>query len=286
MKNLGSHFRLNKRERSGVFFLLLLLIGIQLGFLGLQYFVPEKEASFQLDKTQQKTWDSLIAQAQLSKNSPNYPFNPNYLSDYKAYELGLSLEEIDRLITFRSQGKFVNSAQEFQDITLISDSLLQVLKPQFKFPSWVQKSRKPSEASENTGAPPEIRALNSATAQELQIIHGIGAVLSDRIIKFRDRLGGFLVNEQVYDVYGLDSLVAKDLLKQFQVKIPPTIKKININTASTEELASLLYIKYKVAENIVYYREQNGAFTSFDDLFNVPEFPINKIGNIALYLSY
>ncbi len=53
-----------------------------------------------------------------------YPFNPNYMTDYKGYTLGLSTAELDRLFVFRKKGNFVNSAKDFQTVTQVSDSLL------------------------------------------------------------------------------------------------------------------------------------------------------------------
>lgn len=44
--------------------------------------------------------------------------------------------------------------------------------------------------------------INAATAEDFKTINGIGEKLSARIVKFRDRLGGFLTSEQLYDVYG------------------------------------------------------------------------------------
>ena len=52
-------------------------------------------------------------------------------SDFKGYRLGMSIEEIDRLHKFREQGKFVNSIKRFQEITQVSDSLLNIIAPYF-----------------------------------------------------------------------------------------------------------------------------------------------------------
>ena len=64
-----------------------------------------------------------------------YPFNPNYISDYKGYQLGMNVDEIDRLLAHREQSLYVNSAKEFQTITKISDSLLQKISSFFNFPN-------------------------------------------------------------------------------------------------------------------------------------------------------
>ena len=45
--------------------------------------------------------------------------------------------------------------------------------------------------------------------------------------------------------------------------------KVNINTASVEELATLKSVGAKTAERIVAYRETNGPFNSVDELTNV-----------------
>lgn len=50
----------------------------------------------------------------------------------------MSVEQIDRLLAYRKQGKFANSPKEFQQVTGISDSLLNAISPYFKFPDWVK----------------------------------------------------------------------------------------------------------------------------------------------------
>jgi hypothetical protein len=52
-----------------------------------------------------------------------YPFNPNFITDFKGYKLGMSVQEID-LLEYRKGNKYVNSPKEFQAVTQVSDSLL------------------------------------------------------------------------------------------------------------------------------------------------------------------
>ena len=49
--------------------------------------------------------------------------------------------------------------------------------------------------------------LNQASSEEWAELPGIGPVLSRRIVKFRDALGGFASLNQLHHVYGLDSAV-------------------------------------------------------------------------------
>ncbi|SDR04147.1 ComEA family DNA-binding protein [Flagellimonas zhangzhouensis] len=279
-----SHFRFNKQERSGIFFLLLILVGFQIGYFYLKSKPFSGPTHFALNEVEQGQLDSLRAQL-IVEEEKIFPFNPNYILDYKGYTLGMSPEELDRLHTYREQGKFVNSVEEFQQITHISDSLLELISPSFKFPQW-----KNSQASSQKKSAPNkttviIKDLNKATAEELESVYGIGATLSKRIIKFRDRLGGFLVNEQLYDVYGLQPEVVEKTLRNFQVKMVPNVNKINLNKADVSQLSQLIYIPKSLAYTIIEYRNLKGAFTSFQELGNVDGFPAEKLDRIALYLS-
>jgi competence ComEA-like helix-hairpin-helix protein len=116
-------------------------------------------------------------------------------------------------------------------------------------------------------------------------ISGIGPKLSARIVKFRDRLGGFLVEEQLYDVYELEAEVVKRTLERFKVETVPKVEKIAINTASAQELSKLVYISFDLAREIVAYRNQNGPFSDLDDLSNVTSFPEERFERIKLYLT-
>ncbi|WP_422083960.1 ComEA family DNA-binding protein [Ulvibacterium sp.] len=293
MKDFKSHFKFNKRERSGIFFLLFVILILQIGYVIFLYFpMAEYEVAFSEDTELQAKIDSL-KQKSLPKDSLRiYPFNPNFISDYKGYTLGMSIDEIDRLHAFRGQNQYVGSPQEFQKVTLISDSLLALISPYFKFPEWARKTgdksvgrKKVVKKSENGQNSIRIKDLNKATIEELQSIHGIGDKLSRRIVKFRDRLGGFLVNEQLYDVYGLEPHVVKMALKNFRVIEKPDIQKININTASLEEMAQLVYFRKEIAQRIMEYRSLNGGISSFDELTKIEDFPSDKIERIKLYLT-
>ncbi len=290
LKKIKSHFKFNKRERSGIFFLLLTIIVLQVIYYTVKYQTPYENGGIVFfDSIQQATIDSLKQVSAQKDSIKIYPFNPNFITDYKGYILGMAPIEIDRLHVFRETGSYVNSAIQFQGVTKISDSLLKVLSPFFRFPEWTQNQGNTPKANQNSGAYAKIatvRDLNSISAEDLKIINGIGDKLSTRIIKFRDRLGGFLINEQLYDVYGLKVEVADRALKRFQVLNRPQIKTIDINAASISEISELVYIPYKVADKIIEFREHNGRINSIDELKLIEGFPTDKLDRIALYLSF
>jgi DNA uptake protein ComE-like DNA-binding protein len=280
---MRSHLRFTKQEKRGIFFLLLIITGLQSGY----YFfttqsIQKVSAQLSVDSLAIRYIDSVKRLNLREKELVIRAFNPNYIDDYKGYLLGLSPDELDRLYAFRKKGSYANSPKEFQEVTRVSDSLLAQISPYFKFPQFIKRPAKGKVASATKEV---VSDLNLATEESLQRISGIGPVLSKRIIAFRNSLGGFLVTEQLFDVYGLKPEVAKRAMKVFKVLSIPEIKKIPLNTATTQELASLVYINRQLAERIVQYRNSLGGFDSIAQLTKIEDFPADRIGRIRLYLS-
>lgn len=218
-----------------------------------------------------------------------YPFNPNFITDFKGYKLGMSVAEIDRLLAFRKQNKFVNSAEEFQQVTKVSDSLLKAISPYFKFPDWVKNKKSYSNFYEKKDfSKPEKKFfldINLASQEDLIKVYGIGEGLSKRILEQKEKFGAFVSMEQMNDIWGLSPEVIENLNKSFYVKNTSAIKKININSASIKELSQFPFFKYNLAKEIVTYRTMNGD-VKIEDLTKIKGFPVEKLKIIALYLEF
>jgi len=197
--------------------------------------------------------------------------------------LGMSTDEIDNLLDFRKTGRFVNSAAEFQKVTKVSDSLLKQISPYFKFPEWVSKSKKIKEQKKAEKI--IIRDLNTATESDLKEINGVGEKLAKRIIAYRKLLGGFTFDEQIYEVYYLDTDVADKVLNKFKVLEKPVIKQVNINDATFKEVLHLPYIDYKLTKKIFNYRDDVDELKNLEELKKIDSFPLDKFDRIALYLT-
>jgi len=108
--------------------------------------------------------------------------------------------------------------------------------------------------------------------------------LASRIVTFRDKLGGFYSIEQVGETYGLpDSTFQK--IKQYLKLDNPSVKKININTATVDELKAHPYIKFSLANPIVAYRNEHGSFSKIEDIKKVMAVTDEIYKKIAPYLS-
>jgi len=293
MKIFKSHFWYTKSQRNGVLFLIVLIFGLQ----GVYFFVD-----FSSDKVIdvntpeivafEKQIDSLRIVKLEDRKPKLYPFNPNYISDYKGYRLGMSLEEIDRLHEFRKQNKYINTVADFKKVTKINDSLLKVIAPYFKFPDWVieqQKNKKQQNlfvVKEKTFKKNEISTsdINLATAKDFATIKGVGEKLSIRIINYRKKLQGFSYSDQLHEVWDLDPEIVEELLKVFTLKQKPYIKKVNVNTASFKEVLRNPYIDYNLCKKIFEYKDEVAELQNISELKNIEGFPIDEYNRIVLYL--
>jgi competence ComEA-like helix-hairpin-helix protein len=272
--------------------LLILIVVLQTIYFFVDFRSPIKTNS------EKDTWLSVQSEIDSLKELAKYegtrlyPFNPNYISDYKGYKLGMSVQEIDRLLAYRKQNKFVNSADEFQKVTGISDSLLKTMVSYFKFPDWVNEKRKSNSISIYKtpvfATSEKLIALdiNTASLDDFIKVYGIGEVIAQRILSYRETLGSFVAMEQLNEVWGLSPEVLVNLNKRFKVKSLLGIKKVNINNATIKELSQFPYFKYALAKQIVIYRSMNGPIVETTDLTKIKGMPNDKIKIIALYLDF
>ena len=289
---MKSYFQFSNKQRSGIFLLLVIIVIAQYVYAFVDFSKDDIPENSEELNTFRNELDSL-RQVQLENNKPKiYPFNPNYITDYKGYTLGMSNKEIDRLLQFRASNQWVNSALQFQQVTKVSDSLLAKSSPYFKFPDWVTnprpKDNRYNNSFSNTKVPKTYAQkidLNKATAAQLQKVYGVGEKLSERIIKYRNKhKGGFIADIELSEVWGLTPEVIENIKNDFTVKSPRAIIKFNLNTATRDQLVTIKYIDYEVANSIIEERVLRDGFKSLEELTKVEDFPVNKIEIIKLYL--
>lgn len=280
MKPRPNFFRISKTQQKGLILLISILIGVEILLFFTTHNTPNLNTNGSSDwKVFQAQIDSLKNIQKQKDTLKIYPFNPNYITSYRGYVLGLSPQEIQRMMDYRKQNKFVNSPREFQKITQISDSLLQVVSPYLKFPKWTSKPKK-----QYTTKPLIKKSLNEATAEDLKKVYGIGSVLADRIIQFRNVIGGFIVTDQLRDVYGLEDATIINVLTNFEIKHTPKHQRLNINTASIDELNTAPYITYSIAREIVIFRTKKGKINAFEEIDHLDGITPKIRKRIPLYL--
>jgi len=292
--NFKSHFKFSNQQRNGIFLLLLLIIIIQLFIhFGSEYVFKTEVVSTENNKELLAFINQIdsLKQVEVENRKPKiYPFNPNFITDYKGYTLGMSQDEINRLLEFRKQDQWINSTTQFQKVTKVSDSLLNQISPYFKFPDWVTNP-KPKKYTQNFSAKAREKTseqkidINIATASQLQKVYGVGEALSVRIIKHRTKINGFYDLIELTEVYGLSPEVIDNIKQHFDIKTPRLVNKISLNKATRDQLVTIKYIDYEVAYSIIEQRTLRDGFSSIEDLKKVKGFPLKKFDIIKLSLQ-
>lgn len=292
MNKLKSYFLFSREHRSGIFFLFIIILLVQLG-----YFLFKNNFDSVQDISKDKAWLSIqneidsLKNIKVTRKDTIYPFNPNYITDYKGYKLGMTIDEIDRLHAYRKKGKFVNSAQEFQQVTQVSNAFLAKISPYFKFPDWVKNKNSGTSEKFHKFLPKEKvkivqKDINTASKEDLIAVYGIGEKLADKILQEKEKFGGFVSMEQLQFIWGISAEAIVDLEKRFAVKSQNGVIKIAINDLSQKELAKFPYFNYALAKEIVVYRTMNNGIKNIDDLTKIKGMPNEKINIIALYLDF
>ena len=205
--------------------------------------------------------DSLLTITASATTPKLHPFHPNFLTDYRAYRLGLPTTVVDCVRAYHTAGKWIANRSVFQKVTGVSDSSYERIAPHLKYPPSRTKL-KPSVLT-----PIAKKDINRATTLELQKIRGIGPVLSERIVIYRDRIQAFSSMEQLAEVYGLSDNVRQQLTLHFEIQPPLPIIPLAFEEASLERLTALSYMSYKQARWLVAQRTQQPE-ASLDELLN------------------
>jgi len=140
-----------------------------------------------------------------------------------------------------------------------------------------------------------ILELNSADTTELKLIRGIGSSMAKRIVKYRERLGGYsdvrqLLDDELYmDQYGHSIRsrysLSDSILPAFTVCID-SIRPIAVNHASVERLQAHPYISHSLAKEIYTLRREQVKIKNIDELRVLPHMNDSLIQRLAPYLEF
>lgn len=298
---LSGYFSFNKRERRGIIALItLVLFFILLPFL-FPLFIKQKKydhSRFEKDIAQLQVSDSSSDDSGESNDDNRYSahnlpeqrhydnvssaelfyFDPNTLSEDGWRKLGIRDKTIATIQKYLSKGGRFYKPGDIQKIWGIRKEDAERLIPYIQiksnsdagFKKEYYTNNDPTFAYNKKNATfiPQTIDINSADTAAFIALPGIGSKLANRIISFRNKLGGFYKVEQVAETFGLsDSTFQK--IKPRLILSGPSVKQININTATIDELKAHPYIRYYVGNAIIQYRNQHGDFLSVNDIKNV-----------------
>src|SRR5690606_28688373 len=227
-----------------------------------------------------------------------FEFNPNYISFDSLLLLGIRSDIARRIVNYRNAGGSFEVKKDLQKIYGLSSEQYEKLSnlmslPEERLPKHRNEYRISDNKFESENPEPvhtgekvaSLFDINSADTSQLKRIYGIGTVLSARIIKYRDLLGGFVKKEQLKEVYGIKEEVYGALAEQSFIADNYIPERININRDSVQQIAAHPYVSYNMAKTIINYRLQHGPFQEKSDLLKIHLFDSVQLKNIVPYID-
>ena len=206
-----------------------------------------------------------------------FSFDPNIISGNDWKRLGLRDKTIQTIQNYLIKGGHFYKPEDLQRVYGLHKDEYERLLPYIKIESKTIAANEQFVSSKpNTESQPTKIYISKYSAIDINTsdtsafisLPGIGSKLALRIVNFRDKLGGFYSVDQIGETYGLpDSTFQK--IRQYLKLDNSSIKKININTATVDELKAHPYIKFSIANPIVAYRNEHGAFSKIEDIKKV-----------------
>ena len=264
-------FGFSRRETNGFFVLVPVIFIILFSRPIYNWLRPAPEADFSREKA---ALDSLIAVMENKKISNEeyrseegdpvrraFPFDPNSATADQLKLLGFDQNIATRIVRYRERGGRFDIKSDLLRIYGIDSLFYRDLYAYINLPEVKPEIIVVRESDEKL-----IFDLNLADTTQLIRINGIGAVLSRRIIKYREKLGGFVNRNQLHEVYGLDSIVVSKLQERSFITSAYEPVRLDLNTATEEQLSGHPYISKSLAKAIVTYRFQHGPFLNTRDI--------------------
>ncbi|HXH18358.1 MAG TPA: helix-hairpin-helix domain-containing protein [Chitinophagales bacterium] len=309
---LKEYFTFTRGERNGIIVLLLIIIMIILLPFVSRFFRQQNEIDFSQFQKEIEEFEKQQARAREKRVKENtaafelFSFDPNEITEAEWRKLGVNEKTARTIINYRGKGGYFDEKQDLLRIYGFDTAQYELLEPYmvldqeeeakaamdpfdktvFSKPREKKQKEKISYAKKPEHQPKEIInvELNSADTAELVKVRGIGPTLSKRIIKYRNKLGGFVNVEQLLEVYGMDSTWFEIMKPSLSVN-STLISKIDINHVLQEELEKHPYFGKNIAKAIVNYRQQHGFFRSADDLKKIYLIDEKNIKKIEPYIG-
>lgn len=219
----------------------------------------------------------------------SFAFDPNTATVAEWMRLGVKEKIANNIQKYISKGGKFRKPEDLKKIWGIPPGTLDHLLPLVQIApnnEFSQNQKWDTSRHYTPYKPKEIASIdiNASDSTDWLTLPGIGPGYSGRIVRFRNRLGGFYSIDQVGETFMLpDSTFQK--IKKYLVLNSMNLKKININTATIEELKSHPYIRYNIGNAIIQYKNQHGAYQSLESLKKIMIITDEVFAKIVPYLT-
>lgn len=213
-----------------------------------------------------------------AKQPELFAFDPNTAGEQDFLRLGLPRALVSRLLRYREKGGFFFEKSDFRKLYGLAEADYVRLEPYIAITKSEVAVRPVTYSGGSGWAKPVAEVfidVNAAAPDEWRHLPGIGAARAHKIVRYRDKLGGFTSVNQVAETFDLPDSVFQQIRSRLRTEAP-VYRQINLNTVSAEELDAHPYFNFKQSQLIIGYRKQHGNFNSVDDLEGILAFSDRK----------
>jgi DNA uptake protein ComE-like DNA-binding protein len=229
-------------------------------------------------------WEQKILQDSMLFWQSVKPFTVKETTRQQWEKLGFTPSLATRITNLSKKPNAIKNFGSFLGIYGMDSALAQKLKPYIIF-----NETTPTFKNATINQPDkQVKRydLNKADTIQLKTVYGIGSKLANRIVAYRQQLGGFVNEAQVLEVYRIDTTAVERIFKTFYIAENFEPNKINVNKASLSDLMAHPYINFKMAQAIFNYRKQHGYYKNAGDLLLVKLLSAKEIEKLNPYISF
>lgn len=317
-QNLKTFFKYHRTEREGAIALLIIIVLISVGVeFYTRYYTPPVQDSSQflaaLDSIENLPKESVTTTDFKSTRlyeSEKFHFDPNQLSDSGYQALGFSEKEIQTLRNYMKSGASFRIKKDFAKLFFVDDSEYVALEPYIDLPEGYPKNETHKDKYEPYDKYPKKEKyvkdttswsdtakfknysykkftcdLNHADTAELRKLPYIGPYYAKKIVEMRKELGGFYDLSQLLELYKMTPETIDKFAPQVTIDLS-AIRKIPVNTCTSQELAAHPYINFQLANAMILKRESVGGFKDMNDLCRGGLLNADLCSKLAPYLEF
>jgi competence protein ComEA len=268
--NPNDHQYVSKRNRQGIYALILIALFIVFIPRLVDWISPEPVIFIEAKKIEQL---KSAYQKNQTKVRSTYPrrskfrvppssFDPNQYSLKQWVYLGLSEKQAAVVLRFTARG--IRSDEELSKIFVIPTALFERIKDSTVY-AVVNEEPKKDKFTSDKKVVPVLVEVNRATLEQLETIPGVGSFYAKNIIRYRERLGGFIRKEQLLEVWKMDEAKYAEIVDYISIDVNG-LRKIKLNSATAEELKAHPYLNWNIANSLIKIRERLGGFKSIEEI--------------------
>ena len=223
-------------------------------------------------------------------NPERFPFDPNTADSTQLLRLGLQPWQVRNIYKYRAHGGIYRRKEDFARLYGLTVKQYRELEPYIRISADYQPAATMVKdlpfGIDSVIYPKKIDTtqrvvLNTADSLILRSVPGIGKHFAFEIMKYGQRLGGYVNVDQLDEI----DYFPKEAKKYFVIE-NASPRKLNLNRLTLRELRRHPYINYHQAKAIADYRRLHGDLHSLQDLSLSRDFPPHAIKRLEPYVEF